>query len=317
MMSQKLRVGYYPIRDNKLALWVAQDARLFEKHSLQVALRSDARGQTVEEVISKKIDIGVVGFRAAVDSLAAGADLVFVASLAANPFVFLAQPSIQSPLDLKGKKIWTAPAGEGPNVATRLVLVYLGINPDNDVELVSSGGGNHATGVQWMLDGKVSASLSNRGKVKDLLKQGKKFTLLADFMDSGLAITAADVLVRRDWLEAHRDAAKRFLKAVVEATAYAKTHKSFTDAICAKYLLKDFATGMETKFEDYVLGVLPEKPYPLTEGLKTAIRELAPGDSFLRQKKAEDFIDASIISDIEKEGFIEQLYRRSSSGNAK
>jgi len=317
MMSQKLRVGYYPIRDNKLPLWVAQDAKLFEKHNLEVVLRSDARGQTVEEVISEKIDIGVVGFRAAVDALAAGADLVFVASLAPNPFIFLAQPEIQSPQELKGKKIWTAPAGEGPNVATRLVLAHLGLDLDNDVELVPGGGGNHANGVQWMLDGKVSASLSNRGKLKDLLKQGKKFTLLADFMDLGLAITAADVLVRRDWLEAHRDAVKRFLKAVVEATAYAKTHKSFTDAICAKYLLKDFATGMETKFEDYVLGVLPEKPYPLTEGLKTAIRELAPGDSFLRQKKAEDFIDASIISDIEKEGFIEQLYRRSSSGNAK
>lgn len=308
-MPQKLRVGYYPIRDNKLALWVAQDAKLLEKHGLEVALRSDARGQTVDEVIAKKIDIGVVGFRAAVDALAAGTDLVFLASLAANPFIFLAQPDIQSPLDLKGKKIWTAPSGEGPNVATRLVLAHLGINPDRDVELVP-GGDNHAIGVQWMLDGKVSASLSNRGKLKDLLKEGKKFTLLADFMDSGLAITAADVLVRRDWLAAHRDAAKSFLKAVIEATAYAKTHKGFTDAICAKYLLKDFATGMETKFEDYVLGVLPEIPYPLTKGLEIAIRELAPGDSFLRQKKAEDFIDASIISEIEKEGFIEQLYRR-------
>ena len=308
-MPQKLRVGYYPIRDNKLALWVAQDAKFFEKHGLELTLRSDGRGQTVEEVIAKKIDIGVVGFRAAVDALAAGTDLVFLASLAANPFIFLAQPDIQSPLDLRGKKIWTAPPGEGPNVATRLVLAHLGINPDKDVELVS-GRDNHAIGVQWMLDGRVSASLSNRGKLKDLLKQGKKFTLLADFMDLGLAITAADVLVRRDWLDAHRDAAKSFLKAVVEATAFAKTHKDFTDAICAKYLLKDFATGMETKFEDYVLGVLPEKPYPLTKGLEIAIRELAPGNSFLRQKKAADFIDASIISEIEKEGFIEQLYRR-------
>jgi ABC-type nitrate/sulfonate/bicarbonate transport system substrate-binding protein len=315
-MAQKLRVGYYPIRDNKLALWVAQDAKLFAKHGLEVALRSDARGQTVAEVISKTIDIGVVGFRAAVDALAAGADLVFVASLAANPFIFLARPEIQLPQELKGKKVWTAPSGEGPNVATRLVLAHLGINPDNDVELVP-GGDNHANGVQWMLDGKVSASLSNRGKLKDLLKQGKKITLLADFMDSGLAITAADVLVRRDWLEAHRDAAKSFLKAVVEATAYAKTHKDFTDAICEKYLLKDYVTGIETKFEDYVLGVLPEKPYPLTKGLETAIRELAPGDSFVRQKKAEEFIDASIIAEIEKEGFIEQLYRRSPRDDAK
>ena len=96
-MLQKLRVGYYPIRDNKLALWVAKDAQIFAKHGLEVELRSDARGQTVEEVISKKINIGVVGFRAAVEALAEGADLVFIASLAANPFIFLAVPDIKSP----------------------------------------------------------------------------------------------------------------------------------------------------------------------------------------------------------------------------
>lgn len=312
-MQQKLRVGYYPIRDNKLALWVAKDAKIFEKHGLEVALRDDARGQTVEEVISKKIDIGVVGFRAAVDALAEGADLVFVASLAANPFIFLAQPDIQSPPDLKGKKIWTAPPGTGPDIATRLVLAHLGINPEKDVELVP-GGDHHFIGVQWMLDGKVSASLSNRGKLKDVRKEGKKVTLLADFIDSGLAITAADVLMRRDWLEANRDAATNFLRAVSEATAFAKTHKDFADAIFEKYLPEDFVTGMETKFEDYVLGVLPEKPDPLTKGLEIAIREIAPGDSFLRQKKAGDFIDESLITEIEKEGFFEQLYRRNPRG---
>lgn len=307
-MREKLRVGYYPIRDNKLALWVAKDTETFEKHGLEVALRHDARGQTVEGVISKKIDIGVVGFAAAVPALAEEADLVFVASLAANPFIFLAHPDIKSPQDLRGKKIWTARPGTGPDISTRLVLAHLGINPEKDVELVSCGD-NHVIGVQWIFEGKVSASVSNRGKLKDLLKGGKKVTVLADFIDSGLAITAADVLVRRDWLEANRDAAKNFLRALIEATAYAKSHKDFTDAVYEKYLLKDFVTGRETKFEDYVLAVLPEKPYPLTKGLEIAIRETTPGHSFFRQKKAGDFIDESLIMEIEKDGFFELLYR--------
>jgi NitT/TauT family transport system substrate-binding protein len=307
-MLKQLRVGHYPIRDNKLALWVARDAEIFEKHGLDVALRDDARGQTVEEVVSKNLDIGVVGFRAVVDALADGADLVFIASLAPNPFIFLARPEIHSPQDLRGKKIWTAQPHSGPDVATRLVLAHLGLNPEKDVEFVPSNG-NHSIGVQWMLEGRVAASLSNRGKLKDLTKEGKAVTFLADFIESGLAITAADVLVRRDWLAANRDAAKNFLKAVIEATAFAKTNKAFTDAICKKYLLKDYVTGVETKFEDYVLGVLPEKPYPLTQGLETAIRELSPRDSFLRSEKAVDFIDASLVREIAREGFFEHLYR--------
>jgi ABC-type nitrate/sulfonate/bicarbonate transport system substrate-binding protein len=296
------------VRENKLALWVANETKLFEKHGLEVALRSDARGQTVEEVISQKIDIGVVGYRAAIDALAEEADLVFVASLAANPFVFLAQADIQSPRDLKGKKIWTARRGTGPDISTRLVLAHLGLDPEKDVELVPCGD-HHFIGTQWLLEGKVAASLSNRLNLKDLLKGEKQITVLADFIDAGLAITAADVLMRRDWLRANRDAAKNFLRAVIEATAFAKAHKDFADAIFEKYLLHDFATAMETKFEDYVLGVLPAKPYPSTEGLEIAIREMSPRDSFLRQKKAADFIDESLITEIEEEGFFEQLYR--------
>jgi ABC-type nitrate/sulfonate/bicarbonate transport system substrate-binding protein len=307
-MQQKLRVGYYPVRDNKLALWVADETKMFGKHGLEVELRSDARGQTIADVISQNIDIGVVGFRAAVDALAAGADLVFVASLAANPFIFLGAADIQSPQNLKGKKIWTARPGTGPDTATRLVLAHFQLNPERDVELVPCGE-HHFLGVQWLLEKKVAASLSNRSTLKDLMKGGNKVALLADFIESGLAITAADVVMRRDWLEVNRGAAKNFLRAVSEATAFAKSHKDFADAMFEKYLLADFATGMESKFEDYVLGVLPARPYPSTRGLEIAIREMCPHDSFLRQKKAGDFIDESLIMEIESEGFFDQLYR--------
>jgi ABC-type nitrate/sulfonate/bicarbonate transport system substrate-binding protein len=307
-MQRKLRVGYYPVRDNKLALWVADETRTFEKHGLEVGLRSDARGQTVAEVISRNIDIGVVGFRAAVDALAAGANLVFVASLAANPFIFLASQDIQSPQSLKGRKIWTARPGTGPDIATRLVLAHLRLDPEKDVELVP-GGEHHFLGVQWLLEKKVAASLSNRSTVKDLMKRGSKVTLLVDFIDSGLAITAADVVMRRDWLQANRDAAKNFLRALCEATAFAKGHKNFADAVFEKYLLADFATGMESKFEDYVLGVLPARPYPSRQGLEIAIREMRPHDPALRLKNAGDFIDESLIMEMENEGFFDQLYR--------
>ena len=103
----------------------------------------------------------------------------------------------------------------------------------------------HDYGVAQILEGTVSASLSSRSTLKDLEKAGQKVTLLTDFIDAGLTITAADVVVRKDWLAANRDTAKRFLKALVEATAYTKTNREFTEAIQKKYLLKEYASGME------------------------------------------------------------------------
>ncbi len=317
--QKQLRVVYHPNRDNKLALWVAEDAGFFKKNGLEVILMAEPRTgeDTVKAVLSREIEIGVMGFRDAVRPLTvtAGADVAFIASLAANPFVFLAHPDIKSPQDLKGKKIWTARFGRGPDVATRVVLRYLRIDPERDVRLISCSEcsvnltDNPSVGVRWIFDGKVAASLANRGALRDLEKEGKRVTVLADFIEAGLYITAADVMVQTDWLRANREAAKSFLRALVEATAYAKKNKDFTNAVLKKYLLKEFATGMETKFEDFVLGVLPKKPYPLAKGLEIAIQEKAPGHAFFQNKKASDFIDESLMREIENEGLFERLYR--------
>lgn len=315
----QLRVVYHPNRDNKLALWIAQDAGFFKNNGLDVTLTEETKlgEDTVQAVLSKQVDIGVMGFRDAVRPIIAakGVDVVFIASLAANPFIFLASSDIKGPQDLKGKNVWTARFGRGPDVATRVVLRHLGLDPEKDVQLTTCGDcsanlvDNPSVGVNWIFEGKVSASLASRGTLRDLEKQGRKATVLTDFIEAGLYITAADVVVRKEWLAVNRETAKRFLKALVEATAYAKQNKDVSDAILKKYLLKEFATGMETKFQDFVLGVLPKKPYPSVKGLEIAIQEKAPGDGFFQAKKASDFIDDSLMREIENDGLFDRLYR--------
>jgi hypothetical protein len=157
-----------------------------------------------------------------------------------------------------------------------------------------------------MLEGTVSASLSSRSTFKDLEKAGKKVTLLVDFINTGLDITAADVVVRKDWLAANRDTAKRFLKSIVEATAYAKKNREFTEEIQKKYLLKEYASGMESKFEDYVVGVLPSKPYPSVIAVDIALAEKGKGNPQLTDKKGSDFVDATLMHELENEGVFAQ-----------
>ena len=315
----KVRVIYHPIRDNKLPLWVAQDRGFFKKYGLDVTLTAEPqqRGENaVKAVLAKQIEIAVAGFRDVVKPLAEHGkpDLVMLASLAWNPFVFIAHPDIKTPADLKGKKMWTAGLGHGPDVSTRLVLRHMGLDPEKDVELMPCEGcpaklfgepvSGHSIGVSWIFEGKGVASLSSRSTLKDLDKAGMKYTLLVDFIDAGIPITAADVIVHKDWLAANRETAKNFLRAIAEATRYAKSNKEAAEEILKKNVLKDYATGMDTKFEDYVMGVLPTKPYPEAKGAELAIAEKAPGHPFYKDRKASDFIDASLLSEIEKEGLL-------------
>jgi ABC-type nitrate/sulfonate/bicarbonate transport system substrate-binding protein len=313
-----VRVVFHPIRDNKLALWIAQDAGFFKKNGLAVTLAHEPheRGENaVNSVLAKEIDIAVAGFRDAVKPVMSSgkADLVVIASLASNPFIFIASPEIKTPQDLKGKKIWSALPGHGPDVSTQVVLRHMGLDPSKDVEFVRCEDGcsatllgqkvkGHSIGVSWTLDGKVSGSLSSRSTLKDLKAAGKNVNVLVDFIDAGLDITAADLMVRKDWLATNRATAKAFLKSLVEATAYAKKNREFTEAIQRKYLLEEYKTGMESKFEDYVLGVLPSKPYPSAKGVEVAIWEKGKGSYFYQSHKPAEFVDASVMQELEAEG---------------
>src|SRR3954463_8117853 len=108
----KLRVTYYPIRDNKLALWMAQDAGFFKMNGLDVSLISEPdKGETtIKALLAGDTDMAGLGFRDAISFAVADGNvrLVVIAGLALNPFVFIANPEIKSPQDLKGKKVWTA-----------------------------------------------------------------------------------------------------------------------------------------------------------------------------------------------------------------
>ena len=57
-----------------------------------------------------------------------------------------------------------------------------------------------------------------------------------------------------------------------------------------------------SKFEDYVLGVLPSKPYPSVIAVDIALAEKAKGNTALKDKKGGDFVDASLMNELENEG---------------
>jgi hypothetical protein len=60
-------------------------------------------------------------------------------------------------------------------------------------------------------------------------------------------------------------------------------------------------------YRTYVQGAIPERPFPKAEVIALGLEEFGakPG---VKGKKAEDLIDTSLLRELEKEGFFEQLY---------
>jgi hypothetical protein len=64
---------------------------------------------------------------------------------------------------------------------------------------------------------------------------------------------------------------------------------------------------LEVLYRNYVVDALPLKPYPMEEVIQTEIENLTPTVPELRGKRAADFVDKSILSDLESDGFFASL----------
>jgi hypothetical protein len=59
----------------------------------------------------------------------------------------------------------------------------------------------------------------------------------------------------------------------------------------------------------YLGKYIPKIPYPSVESMKRALDDIAERDGRAKNARAEQFIDGSLMQELEKEGFIKQLWR--------
>ena len=121
------------------------------------------------------------------------------------------------------------------------------------------------------------------------------------YQGSGL-VTTQRVLLRK------RDIARRFLRAYVEAIHLVKTNPEISKKAFAKYRQSKDEKRIEDAYQALRETVKP-KPYPSIEGFRTIIEDASQRVPAARTANPKDFIDASLLQELDKSGFIDALYR--------
>jgi len=65
---------------------------------------------------------------------------------------------------------------------------------------------------------------------------------------------------------------------------------------------------MSSTYDDYSQRLIPAVPYPLAPGIQTILDHLAKTRHEAKGLMPNDFIDASILNEIEDSGFVKKLY---------
>ena len=298
----------YPDRPAKLPLWLAQDAGLFEKHGVKVDIRAAKSGEDlIERLKRNEAQIYAATANWIVSAIGDGKDLVFFANTGYSVLKLVARPEITRAQDLKGKKVGTGEPNGSQDRITRQALQRLGLNPDKDVTLVSFGS-RSIQRLNALLQGEIDATTSNEDNLFELERRGeiRKIRILADNESLKLFIGAGvDFAVTRDFLRNSRAAVKGFVQALSEAIGLARRNRAAAEQIYARYLNISDPGLLEFMYRTYVQGAIPERPYPKLENVALGIEEFGAKPA-LKEKRAEDLTDLSLLRELEKEGFFDR-----------
>ena len=87
-----------------------------------------------------------------------------------------------------------------------------------------------------------------------------------------------------------------------------KTNRELALATLKKYARLTDLSVMESLYDEYSQRLIRPAPYPTLEGIQTIIDHLAKTRPQAKALNASDFIDPSILKEIEDSGFVKRLY---------
>jgi NitT/TauT family transport system substrate-binding protein len=308
---ETLNVSYASVTGSRIPLWIAKDAGLFEKYGLNVNLVVIAAGTAAIGALSGG-DVDVLGAPGTTTmvSAAKGFPFVIIGTFGPSAWKLAAHPSITTIQDLRGKTVGISRPGTTIEFATRRALVKLGFTPGKDINILATGLAESNKRILVMLQGKIDATLVSPDNLLEAETHGLKLSILADLKDLGINTSASDLSARRDFLKSQRQRARAFMMAYCEAIWLGKANKNLALASFRKNMRENDSGRLEALYKNYVVDALPAKPYPMEDVIQAEIENLTPSVPEMRGKRPADFIDKTILSDLESQGFFTALEKR-------
>ncbi len=309
--AERVRVGYSSITGQRIPFWVAQEAKLFERHGLDVeALYIPSGTTSVQALIAGEVQILSTSGATAVAAALRGADLVLLGSMGVLEYKLLALPNIRSPQELKGKRVGVSRYGSFADISTRRILRYLGLNPEKDVTILQTGLSRATQRVLSMFDGGMDATLAQTDDILVVqLKLGKDVSVLGSLKETGYHATGSDIVTTRRFLRDQAETAKRFLMALCEGIQISRSRKDLVLRILRKQLREQNPRILEAQYQSFVVDTIPRKPYADEAAVRVALEDLERDVPGAKNKNPKDFVDGTLMEAIDRSGFIDRLYK--------
>ena len=309
VIAEPLRVGIPGLSAEFAPVWAANDRGLLKKYGFESEIIAMQGGtQLAQAVIGASIPIAVMG-GAYLTAAVRGADLVMIAThMDKFPYSLIVKPNIKRVEDLKGTKLAISRFGSSSDAGLRVALQKLGLNPDKDVTILQVGGQTErfAALKGGSVDGTVVIPpLSGAA-------QRLGYNALINMTELGISYPQEGVVVSRQMIGSRRETVIRFLKAYIEGVKELKTDKEFAIAVMAKHLRLDRKKdreALEDSFKEVVIEQMLKVPSINLEAIKVGLDLLGKDKPARASSNPRDYVDGTLMQELVKSGFTEQLYK--------
>ena len=302
---KRIKIGYPAIAYNQIHIWVGKEAGIFRRYGLDADLVFFRGGQSATQALVAG-DPPIVNIGTVVQAGLQGHDLALIAS-SENAYAYsvVGRPNLAKLEQLKGKRLGVSGFGSASHNAALILLRRFNLDPNKDVAIVVAGANTERLAA---LDaGSIDATLFTPSELPRARKQG--FVEIYDLMDLGIEVQGNGYATTRSFIKSQRETVKAALKGYVEAIHYIHHNRDESKKIVAKYLRTTDPEVIEATVGWFVKRV-SKRPYPTLKGIQFLLDEFSPKFPQAKSAKPEQFVDLSLLRELEQEGFFGDMAKR-------
>ena len=303
--AQKLNIGWSAVSALNAPFWVINDAGFLKEEGLDGSLIYIPSSSTIAQAqISGNVNISTANSQVIVDADLTGGDLVAIGAVTnAVAFYVMANPSISSVADLKGRKVGVTRFGASTDFAVRKLLEKYHLRPITDVPIVQIGGMPEIAAA--LTNGAIAAAPMSYPLAYVAQKNGMK--LLTNMAKEDIAFVHVGITTSRKFLQQHRDQAKAFLRAYGRAVHFMHTDKQGFEKILSKYS-KVVDPGVLEGSVQYAYDFVEKVPLVKREAFQVTLDLVGEKRPAAKQAQPTQFYDNSLTQELINEGFFKSLW---------
>ncbi len=305
--ADKLRIAYVAPSVTLSLPWVAKELGILAKHDLAAEiLLITGSPRLVQSLIAGDVDVAFAGVTALTRARVAGADVAIlgaVANLSSQKLLVGRNSKIRRLEEVKGATLGVSQYGSEADTFARNALARAGLRPDKDVTIIQLGG--HPQVAAAMVAGKIEAGALAGLPALTVERSGGR--ILSSAVELKVLSPSGTFATTRGYIQRKRSVVERLTRSFVEALHFLKTNRAGSITLLQKYF-GGLSAEESAYLYDEQADLLERLPAPNDKALQAVLERET--DSKTKNFTLADFVDASFFREIEKSGFVEQLYRK-------